>query len=200
MKKQTAWLLAILAVLLLAACADEKGPAQKAVAAAESALAAIQDTAQKYAPDQLQAVQTQLQGVKDALAKGDFRGVMAAIPSLNSAISNLKDTADGKAKDAEAAAAAAKDTWGPLSTDVPNMVGAIQSRVDILSKSHHLPHGVTKDTLASAKSGLDSLKSGWADASNAASSGDYVTAVSKAQAMKAQAADIMKALGMSASS
>jgi entry exclusion lipoprotein TrbK len=200
MKKQTTWLLAILTALLLAACADQKAPAQKAVAAAESALAAIQDTAQKYAPDQLQAVQAQLQGVKDAIAKGDFSGAMAAIPALNSAISSLKDTSDAKAKDAEAAAAAAKDTWGPLSTDVPNMVGAIQSRVDILSKSHHLPHGVTKDTLASAKSGLDSLKSGWADASNAASSGDYVNAVSKAQALKAQAADIMKALGMSASS
>ena len=200
MKKQTAWLLAILAALLLAACADEKGPATKAVQSAESSLAAIQDTAQKYAPDQLQAVQMQLQGVKDALAKGDYKGVMAAVPSLNSAISSLKDTADSKAKDAEAAAAAAKDSWGPLSTDVPNMVSAIQSRVDVLSKSHHLPHGITKDTLASAKSGLDMLKSGWADASNAASSGDYVTAVSKAQAMKAQAADIMKALGMSASS
>jgi hypothetical protein len=200
MKKQTTWLLAILTALFLAACADQRDPAQKAVQGAESALAAIQDTAQKYAPDQLQAVQAQLQGVKDALAKGDFKGVMAAVPALNSAISNLKDTADAKAKDAEAAAAAAKDSWGPLSTDVPNMVGAIQSRVDILSKSHHLPHGITKDTLASAKSGLESLKSGWADASNAASSGDYVNAVSKAQALKAQAADIMKALGMSASS
>jgi hypothetical protein len=200
MKKHTAWLLPILAVLFLAACADEKGPAQQAIQSAESALAAIHDTAQKYAPDQLTAVETQLQGVKDAFAKGDFKSVLAAMPSLNSAIKNLGDASDTAAKAAEAAAAAAKDSWGPLSTDLPNMVSAIQSRVDMLSKSHHLPHGITKDTLDSAKSGLDTLKSGWADASNAASSGDYVNAVSKAQAMKAQAADIMKALGMSASS
>jgi hypothetical protein len=84
-----------------------------------------------------------------------------------------------------------------LSTDVPNMVTAIQSRVDMLSKSHHLPKGVSKDGLASAKSGLDAMKTAWSDASNAATSGDFTTAVSKAQAVKAQAADIMKSLGMS---
>ena len=59
-------------------------------------------------------------------------------------------------------AAKAKDAWGSMSTDVPKMVDAIQSRVDILSKSHHLPHGVTKDSLAAAKSGLVER---WASAS-----------------------------------
>jgi len=200
MKKQFAWALAIMAALLLAACAGQKEPAAQAIASAESALAAIHDAAQKYAPDQLQAVETQLAGVKDAFAKGDYKSVLAAAPSLTSAISGLKDAADAKAKEAEAAMAAAKDSWGPLSSDVPNMVSAIQSRVDVLSKSHHLPAGVTKDTLASAKSGLDTITSAWTDASNAASSGDYVTAVSKASAIKAQGQDIMKSLGMSTGS
>ena len=197
MKKQSAWLLASLAALVLVGCAGQKEPAEKAIAGAEAALAAIHDTAQKYAPDQLQAVESQLAGVKDSLTKGDYKGVLAAAPALTTAISGLKDTAEGKQKDAEAATAQAKDAWGPLSTDVPNMVTAIQSRVDVLSKSHHLPKGVSKDGLASAKSGLDAMKSAWSDASNAATSGDFTTAVSKAQAVKAQAADIMKSLGMS---
>src|SRR5579863_784379 len=197
MKKQSAWLLASLAALVLVGCAGQKEPAEKALASAQSALATIHDAAQKYAPDQLQAVETQLAGVKDSLAKGDYKGVLAAAPALSTAISTLKDTAEGKQKDAEAATAQAKDAWGPLSTDVPNMVTAIQSRVDVLSKSHHLPKGVSKDGLASAKSGLDAMKSAWSDASNAATSGDFTTAVSKAQAVKAQAADIMKSLGMS---
>jgi hypothetical protein len=197
MKKQSAWLLASLAALVLVGCASQKEPAEKALAGAQSALADIHDTAQKYAPDQLQAVETQLAGVKDSLAKGDYKGVLAAAPGLTTAISGLKDTADAKQKDADAATAQAKDAWGPLSTDVPNMVAAIQSRVDILSKSHHLPAGVSKDGLASAKSGLDAMKTAWTDASTAATSGDFTTAVGKAQAVKAQAADIMKSLGMS---
>jgi hypothetical protein len=197
MKKQSAWLLASLAALVLVGCAGQKEPAEKALASAQSALGAIHDAAQKYAPDELQAVETQLAGAKDSLAKGDYKGVLAAAPALTAAIGALKNTAEAKEKEAEAAAATAKDTWGPLSTDVPNMVAAIQSRVEVLSKSHHLPKGVSKDGLAAAKTGLAAMKTVWSDASNSAAAGDFTAAVAKAQAMKAQAADIMKSLGMS---
>ena len=196
MKKPSFWVLATLAAVLIAACANQRAPAEQAVRAAESALTDIRDMANHYAPDQLQAVDAQLNGVKDSLAKGDYKGVLAAMPALNTAISNLKDTATANQQQAEAASAKAKDAWGPLSSDVPKMVDAISSRVDILSKSHHLPKGVTKDTLAAAKSGLDSMKSEWSDASNAATSGDYTTAVTKGQAVKDQASQIMQSLGM----
>jgi hypothetical protein len=196
MKKPSFWVLVVLAAVLVTACQNQRAPAEQAVAAAESALTNIRDMATRYAPDQLQAVDAQLSGVKDSLAKGDYKGVMAAMPALNTAISNLKDTATANQQQAEAASAKAKDAWGPLSSDVPKMVDAISSRVDILSKSHHLPKGVTKDTLAAAKSGLDSMKSAWSDASNAATSGDYTTAVSKGQAVKDQASQIMQSLGM----
>jgi hypothetical protein len=196
MKRSSLWVLATLAAVFIVGCANQRAPAEQAVAAAESALTNIRDMATQYAPDQLQAVDAQLSSVKDSLAKGDYKGVMAAMPALNTAISNLKDTATAKQQEAEAAAAKAKDAWGPLNSDVPKMVDAISSRVDILSKSHHLPKGVTKDTLAAAKSGLDSMKSTWSAASNAAASGDYTTAVTKGQAVKDQASQIMQSLGM----
>jgi hypothetical protein len=196
MKKPSFWVLATLAAVIIAACANQRPQAEKAVQAAESSLTDIRDMANRYAPDQLQAVDAQLNGVKDSLAKGDYKGVLAAIPALNTAISNLKDTATANQQQAEAASAKAKDAWGPLSSDVPKMVDAISSRVDILSKSRHLPKGVTKDTLAAAKSGVDSMKSAWSDASSAATSGDYTTAVSKGQAVKDQASQIMQSLGM----
>jgi len=197
MKKQYSWWLAATLALLLVGCASQKGPAQQAIASAETALAAVRDQAQKYVPDQLQAVEAQLQAAKDAFAKGDYKAVVATAPALSSAISTLGSAAAAKADEAQAALAKAKDAWGSMSSDVPKMVAAIQSRVDILSKSHHLPKNVSKDALAGAKSGLDSLKSMWSDASSAASSGDYTTAMSKAQAAKDKAADIMKSLGMS---
>jgi hypothetical protein len=196
MKKQSVWLLATLAAVLVVGCANQKAPAEQAVAGAETALAAVRDDAQKYVPDQLQAVDSQLAALKDSLTKGDYKGVLTGAPTLNSAIRSLKDAAEAKKADAEAALAKAKDAWGPVSAEVPKMLDAIQSRVTALSKSHHLPKGVTKDRLASAKSGVDSLKSMWSDASNAAASGDFTTAVTKAQAVKDKAAEIMKSLGM----
>ena len=196
MKKQSVWLLATLAAVLVVGCASQKAPAEQAVAGAETALAAARDDAQKYVPDQLQAVDAQLAALKDSLTKGDYKSVLTGAPTLNSAISSLKDAAEAKKADTEAALAKAKDAWGPLSAEVPKMVDAIQSRVTALSKSHHLPKGVTRDGLASAKSGVDSLKSMWSDASNASASGDFTTAVGKAQAVKDKAAEIMKSLGM----
>lgn len=197
MKKQFVWLLAALMAMLIVGCASQKGPAEQAIAAAETSLAAVRDTAQKYVPEQLQAVEAQIASAKEAFAKGDYKGVLAAAPAITSAIASLKDAAQAKAADAEAALSKAKDAWSSMSTDVPKMVAAIQSRVDMLSKSRHLPANVSKDALAGAKSGLDSLKSMWSDATSAASSGDYTGAMTKAQAVKDKAAEIMKSLGMS---
>ena len=199
MKTLSVWVLVALAACGLASCANQKAPAEQAVASAETALSSVRDEAQKYAPDQLQAVDAQLTAMKDNLNKGNYQAVLAAAPNVNSSISGLKDVANNKKAEADAALAKAKDAWGPMSTDVPKMVDAIQGRVDKLSKERHLPKGVTKDSVASAKSALDSMKSAWSDASNAAASGDYTTAVSKAQTVKDQATDTMKSLGMSPS-
>lgn len=197
MKKQFVWLLAAMMALAIVGCANQKMPAEQAIAGADTALAAVRDQAQKYAPDQLQAVDAQIASAKDSFAKGDYKAVLAAGPAIMTAISGLKDAAAAKAADAEAALSKAKDAWSSVSTDVPKMVEAIQSRVDVLSKSHHLPANVSKDSLSAAKSGLDSLKSMWSDASSAASSGDYTGAMAKATAVKDKAAEIMKSLGMS---
>jgi ribosomal protein L14E/L6E/L27E len=76
------------------------------------------------------------------------------------------------------------------------MVEEIAKRVEALSKTKKLPRGVSKDAVAAARTGLDSLKSTWADATNASSSGDYTTAMAKAEAVKDKAAAIMKSLDM----
>jgi uncharacterized protein YlxW (UPF0749 family) len=198
MKKLSVSLLALVAVALVA-CAMQKAPAEQAVQTAQTALDAIRDSAQKYVPDQLTAVQAQMDGVKDSLAKGDYKGVLAAAPALTTAIDQLKDAAAAKQAEVEAAVAKAKDAWGSMSTDAPKMLDAIQSRIDTLSKNHHLPKGVTKDSLASAKTSLDSMKSTWGEATAAATSGDYTTAMSKAQSVKDQATQIMQSLGMTSS-
>jgi hypothetical protein len=196
MKTLSVWLLATLAAVAFVGCDTQKAPAEQAVASAETALGAFRDTAQKYAPEQLQIVDKELTAMKDSLAKGNYRAVLDAAPTVNSSIAGLKDIADGKKAAADAALAKAKDAWGPMSSEVPKMVDAVQSRVEALAKSRHLPKGVTKDTVAAAKSALDAMKSGWSDAAGAASAGDFTTAVSKAQAVRDQAADVMKSLGM----
>jgi hypothetical protein len=121
------------------------------------------------------------------------------MPAINTSISGLKDTVAAKAQEAQAALQKAQEDWGTASKEVPKMVDAIESRVNTLSKSHHLPKGVTKESLAAAKSGVDAMKSAWSDASSAATAGDFTTAMNKAQVVKDQGMKIMESLGMKSS-
>ncbi len=196
MKKHSVLLAAALAAVLLVGCNTQKGPAEQAVATAQAALDAVRDDAQKYAPEQLGGVEAKLGDMKGAFQQGNYAGVLAAAPGLTSAITSLKEAASAKKVEVEQALAKAKDDWGPASTAVPKMVEEIAKRVEALSKTKKLPRGVGKDAVAAAKTGLDSLKSTWADATNASSSGDFTTAMAKAQAVKDTAAAIMKSLDM----
>ena len=196
MKKYSVFLLAALAAVLLSGSNTQKGPAEQAVASAQAALEAVRDDAQKYAPENLGGAEAKLADMKGSFAKGDYAGVLAAAPGVTAAIASLKDAAAAKKTEAEAALAKAKDDWGPASAAVPKMMDDIAKHVETLSKTKKLPKGVTKEAVAAAKTGLDSLKSTWSDASNAASSGDYTTAMAKAQSVKDKAADMMKSLGM----
>ena len=196
MKKHSFFLTAMLAAVLLAGCNTQKGPAEQAVMGASAALDAVRDDAQKYAPEKLGGVEGQLSDLKGSFQKGDYAGVLKAAPAMTAALASLKDAAAAKKLEAEQALAKAKDDWGPASAAVPKMVDEIAKRVEALSKTKKLPHGVTKDAVAAAKTGLDSLKSSWADAANASSSGDYTTAMAKAQAVKDKATAMMKSLGM----
>jgi len=198
MNKRFVGLLCAIAALVIVGC-SKKEPAEQAIAGVESALASVKEAAQKYVPDQLQAVNTQIAAAKDSLGKGDYAAVIESAPKITSAIGDLKTAAAAKKAEVEAALAKAKEEWGPVSADLPKMIDAIQSRVNLLSKSHKLPAGLTKDGLASAKSGVESLKSSLADATSAAGSGDFTAAMAKAQEIKAKAAEIMQSLKMASS-
>ncbi|HKT73679.1 MAG TPA: hypothetical protein VJQ47_12365 [Steroidobacteraceae bacterium] len=196
MQRKTVWLFAALLAVLVAGCASQKEPAEKLVATVDAALASVREDAQKYLPDQLQAVDTQVSSLKDSLAKGDYKAVLTAAPAVTTAINNLKDAVAAKKTEVEAALAKAKEQWASLSTEVPKMVETIQSRLATLAKTRKLPKNVDKAAVESAKSGLETVKSGWDQASSAFTSGDFAGAAAKGQEIKDKATEILRSLGV----
>src|SRR5262249_36614356 len=154
-----------------------------AIAKIDGALDAIHDTAAKYSPDTLQAVQGQVTSIKQSLAKGDYAAVLAAAPAVNTAITNLKKDANAKSADADAAEAKVKQEWRNLTYEVPRLVAGLHTQVDTISNTHKLPSGVTKTSFATVKDGVASLDTMWTDANNTVASGDYAGAVTKGQAV-----------------
>ena len=184
----------VASLLMLAACAGQKGPATTAMAAADSALSAIKGDAAKYLPDELKGAEGTLNSLKNSLEKGDYKAVLAGAPSLMGSLDTLKSHVGAKLEEAKAATA----EWAGYATDLPKMVGAIQSRVAILGSAKKLPNGLNAAALDSAKSGLESMKSGWDSATAAFTGGNAIDAVAKARSVKAKGEEVLKLLGMSA--
>lgn len=181
-------------LLAIAACSSQKGPATEAVNSAEAELATIRDEARAYVSDQLDAAEAGLRQLKDKLDGKDYKTVVADAPGVMASIGALRQATAERKTAVEAATA----EWGPLANDVGNMVGAIQSRVDTLSKSRRLPRNITQEAFDSAKAGLDQMKATWDSANSANAAGDPVDAVTIARGAQAKGREVLQLLGMPA--
>jgi PBP1b-binding outer membrane lipoprotein LpoB len=185
----------ILAAFVIAGCANKMAPAQKAIADIETAVTAAGEDATKYVPDQVQAVNDQLANLKAMFDKKDYKGVLAAAPAVLTQAQGL--TAAAAAKKTETMDMYAGE-WTNLASSVPQAVAAIQSRVDILSKSKKLPAGMDAATLDNVKTSLAEANSTWAQATQAQSAGDLEQAVTLAQQVKTRTDELLTTLGMTA--
>jgi uncharacterized phage infection (PIP) family protein YhgE len=182
--------------LVLAACANQKEPAEKAVAQVESALAEIRADAEQHAAEELKGVEESVAKLKANLTSKDYKAVVLGAPSVAAAVTSLKDTVAKKNADMATVMAAAQEEWAELSTSVPQMVEAIQSRVDTLSKSRRLPNNLDKATFETVKTDFDALKADWTAAGSQFASGAAADAVRTARAAKTKGEEILVKLGM----
>lgn len=182
---------ALAAVAMLATgCAQQRGPANKALESVENSLKDIRDDAAKYAPEGLKSVDAQIERLKASYENKEYDNVLAGTPALEKAVDSLAAAVTSGKASANKALAAAKTEWEGLNVEVPKLVDTIQARVDELGKKKHLPFGVSKDEFAGAKAGLDSMKTLWADAKAEFNKGDAVEASSKARTVKGMAEEI----------
>jgi chromosome segregation ATPase len=183
-------------VLALTACTNRKDPAEKTIAQIESSIAEVRADAEKYAPEELKGLDESVATLKRGFGNKRYNEVLTAAPSVNSAVTALKESiAKGKA-DSEAIMAAAQAEWTELSSSVPPLVDAIQSRVDGLSKSRKLPKDVDKAAFETIKSEFETVKTDWTSATREFTAGAAADAVRKGRAARSKAEEIKGRLGM----
>ena len=187
-------IVALAAALMLAACANQKAPAEKTVANIESSLAAIRADGEKYAAEQLQTVDASVKRLKGNLANKDYHAVVMGGPSVVSELNTLKVAVATKKAEIEANLAAAQTEWTSLSAEVPAMVEKLQQRVDTLAKTRKFPQGMDKAAFETAKSGFQTVKAEWTEAGSEFASGEVANAVRKARSARAHGADLMRQL------
>lgn len=189
-KYKLAGFVTVTAALLLAACASQMEPAQQAIAGIESAISTASADAGKYIPAQLTAVQAKLADLKAAFDKKDYKAVLSGAPAVLADAQALLAAAAMKKEEVRNAMSA---EWTSLAASLPQLVAAVKSRVDALSKGHKAPAGVDLDA---AKAGLADATTLWGKAQAAFSANNVEEAVTTAREVKSRAEASATALKM----
>jgi predicted nucleic acid-binding Zn-ribbon protein len=179
--------------IVAAGCSSKEEPAKAAVASAETALAQVRDDAARYAPEQLQAVDARVEGLKTSLAREEYKEVLAATPAVRTEVAALHDVVVAR----QTQVAAATNEWESLKEEVPQLVKDIEVRVDALT-GIRLPRDVSKENFEAAKSDLASIKSQWEEATAAFGAGDATAAADKGREVKSKAEEIKGKLAIPA--
>jgi len=188
--------MAALAVFVaLAGGCSPKDPAQEAISAAEDALAAVYEDAQKYVPERYAEVKSRLEAARAAFYEERYADAIAAVKDVPARAEELASAAlEAKQKQI----AELNADWTRLSGSLPGLVAGIESRLGELGKMRKLPMGMDKQLLEEANAAFGSVKGAWDEASMFSAAGDLEAAVGKARDVEAMAQDLAARLGMQA--
>ncbi len=193
--RTTSVMAVVAAAVLMTACADQKGPAEQAVAKVEASLSAFKADAQQYAAEQLGDVEKAIAKLKAKLAEQDYSGVLQGSSAVASTVASLKAAVAQKKADAAELMATAQQEWTELTASVPPLVDTLQKRVDALTRSRRYPQGLDRASFEAAKAEFEKVKSSWAEATAEFSSGMAADAVRRARAAKAKGERLVQKFG-----
>lgn len=185
---------ALAAAIALAAC-SQKDPAGEAIAAAENALNAVYEDAEKYIPERYAEVKKGLDAARTAFDEERYADAIAAVKDI-----------PGQAEALAREAAAAKERriaemnadWARISGSLPELLAGIGGRIEELGELRKLPDGMDKQLLDEASAALASARSAWDEAGAAHARGDLEAAVGKARDAEGMAQDLIGRLGIPA--
>jgi len=191
MRQPTTKGIAALVVVSLALLASgcNKGPADAALKAADEALAAAKPEIEKYVPEELAALTSDVQAARSEFDKGNYTAALKAAQELPTRIQSAVAAAEEKRSQLTM-------TWTAISGSLPGLVQAITEKLTTLGAAKTLPRGMTREMLASAQTDLGSVTSAWTSASAAFQAGDLPRAVETAQDVKAKAEALAGMLGL----
>ena len=183
--------IATLAVVALALFATgcNKGPAEAALGAADQALAAAKPEIERYVPEELAALTSDVQAARSEFDKGNYTEALKAAQELPTKIQSAVAAAEEKKSQLTM-------TWTALTASLPGLVQSITEKVATLGAAKALPRGMTREMLASAQTDLGSVTEAWTAATAAFQGGDIPRAVETAQDVKAKAEALAGMLGL----
>jgi uncharacterized protein YbjQ (UPF0145 family) len=177
----------------LAACANQKQPAEQALAAIEKKFQESGAEVQKYVPERYAEVEKSVQSLRDSMAQQDYGDVVtdaaAAEDGLKRAI------AEARVKRAQAMVEMETE-WNNLSKEMPAMISAMDKK--ITSQRGRPPQGMKSDEWKQTVADYDAARDLWSKAVAEITSKTFEASVLAARDAKAKISAIMEKLGVKA--
>lgn len=141
------WIMAALAVILVACADPQESPARDAIAKIDAALAATGTDPARYIPGELKAAQARVETLKDAYARQEFSTVLEQAPDVLAQVTALGPAATAKARQLEAML---EQEWTDLAASLPGELAALQSAIG--ATGHHgAPGGLPAEQSAGVR-------------------------------------------------
>lgn len=181
--------LAVVALTLaLAACGQDKGPAEAAITAATSAVDAVREDGTKFAGEKFTELEAALNSAKDRFAKGEYKAALEAAGGIAAKAQEVARAAAEKKAELTAA-------WDGFNAEVPKMLEDLKGRLDLVAAAKKLPDGLDQDRLNGMKAGYDEAAAMLERAKSAAAAGDFSKAIAAGSAIKTKVGELIATLG-----
>lgn len=177
-----------LLVLGLGACAQ--GSAERAITAAEKAVAEVQADASKIAPAELKALTDSIAAMKAHVAAGDHR---AALMGGRSVTTGARDLGSSLATRKEQLTT----SFNAVAGELPAQLTAVLARIKELRGLRRLPGGIDPAKFSALAADAAGWETAWKTAADGFAAGNLSEALSQARAIATKVADARSLLGMS---
>ena len=170
----------LLVCLIVAACASQKEPAQALLDEIRLTLAGTAADAAKYVPDQLRALQDEIDALQRSFDRGDYAAVVSRGPAVLAAAGDLFGAATAAKGDRNRAL---EGEWSTLAETLPDRMSALTTRIDLKPTRSKGKSAAEKD-LEARQAALRDVYSLWSKARSAFASRNLDEAVQTAEEVK----------------
>jgi hypothetical protein len=171
--------------LVVSGCGGAKRAAEQAVAAADSAIAAVSGEAERVAPELLQPLVAAVTDAKASIGAGQYEAATAAVSDIPARAADVSKTVEQLKKDFAA-------DFATLSEAMPRNLEAIKQKLA------RPPRSLSRERLADLQKAYDEGMVEWPAVTQEFQSGAVGSAMAKAFGLKAKVSEAMVALGLSA--
>jgi hypothetical protein len=182
--------LSVLPALWLAGCADPaKAPAQAALVEADAALLGLAPEVERLAPEEVRAVRVAREVALAAAGRKDWKGALGVALTVRA-------KADVAVEAARARKQALARAWAQARVDVPNLLYALEDRLDELADTRRLPAGLDRPALAAARTELEATRSEWEQVAPLGEGADPAAGIARAEGLRARVVTVLDKVGL----